>query len=71
LSSKFQVKDKIFLISFFWGGWLVCAQADPFPTKRPSKMQEPYILRLVDFFKYTKVRQPMGKNILEEQSFKK
>jgi hypothetical protein len=37
LSSKFQVKDNIFLISYFLGGWLLCAQADPFPTKRPSK----------------------------------
>jgi hypothetical protein len=50
LSSKFQVKNKIFIISYFLGGWLVCAQADPFPTKRPEKNAGAIILRLVDFF---------------------
>jgi len=41
-----------------------------FRQKGLQKMQEPYILRLVDFL-YKKERQPMGKNILDEQSFKK
>ena len=40
-----------------------------FRQKGLQKMQEPYILRLVDFL-YKKERQPMGKNILDEQSFK-
>jgi hypothetical protein len=49
----------------------VCAQADPFPTKRPSKNAGAKHFTFGGFFKYKKVRQPTRKNILEEQSFKK